>query len=466
MKRTPVGATQTEQEKAVERDKILFAETLNRLKAGAIIAFNTSIKGLDQLRVGKEKKREIEKFCGKANASVKGLFTRINKLITLEWEVDLRDGVGPDTALLVQQLLNFDVMPCGPLELVSGQQQYRPRDDKILFHNFEVTEVTHDAPFELCFASNIHDYVVDTISAIGDPKVYVEKKEKHEPFATLKEFPSRDSMMILGPRLTKYRPPENERRLLNIDRTDEENTHRRLLANFQPEMAAICAIMDKENIWNGTVVFQMQHPISKGMTDFVAMHFTHVMAIFAVQNWKQWNLAMGPLPETHCTVTSNLVIHIYPKDFCDKLAAELVADFPQRPPLFPSNSMSFGICRTIEDDSSWVIPFWCEKDIATAEDLRHKYHVAITILLDYSLLPQSIGRRALLMAAAGHAQLGIAYDNTKEHERELKDQAQAELAQKKVAVDLSKIDVNDEGEEEEKMEGETNTEAPPDAMET
>ena len=463
MKRTPVGDL-SEQDKATEKEKLLFAEALTKLKAGAIMAFNVSIKGLEQLRISKKETREIEKWCGKPNASVKGLFTRINKLITLKWEIDLRDGVGPDTALLVQRLINFDVMPRS-LELVSGQQQYEPRSDRILFHNFEITEVTHDAPFELCFSSNVHDYVCETISSIGDPKIYIEKKEKHESFATLKEFPTRDGMIVFAPRLTNFRPPENERRLLNIDRTDEENSHRRLLANFQPEMASICAIIDEENIWNGTVSFQMQHPISKGMTDFVAMHFTHVLSIFAVQNWKQWNLAMGPLPETHCTVDSNLVIHIYPKEFCERLAKELVADFPQRPPLFPSDSLSFGICRTIEDDMSWVNPFWCEKEIKTEEDLKNIYHVAGTILLDYSLLPRSIGRRALLMAAAGHAQLGIAYNNVKEHERELKDQAHAEVAKGKVEVDLSKIDVDDEVDMEPKGE-EPNTTETVDAMET
>lgn len=464
MKRTPVGNL-SEQEKAAAQEKQLFAETLKKLKAGAIVAFTTSIKGLEQLRVGKPVTQAIKKFCGKTNASVKDLFTRVNKLVTLDWEIDLRDGVGPNSALLVQRLDNFDPMPCGPLELVGGQQQYEPFSDRILFHNLEITEVTHDAPFELCFSSNVHDYVRETINTIGNSKAYIEKKEKHEPFATLKEFPTRESMLQLDPKLTRYRPPTNDRKLLNVDRKDDGESGRRMLANFQPEMASICAIIDSENIWNGTVSFQMQHPISSRMMDFVAMHYTHVLAIFGVQNWRAWNLTIGPLPGTHTTVTSNLVIFIFEKPFAEKLAAELVADFPQRPPLFPTNSMSFGICRTIEDSDSWVIPQWCTEEIKTAEDLANIYHVSITILLEYSLLPRSIGRRALLMQAAGHAQMGIGYDNVKEHARELKDQARAEIAQSKVSVDVSNLNVDEEEEEEEKKE-EANTAGPVDAMET
>jgi hypothetical protein len=462
MKRAPIGDP-SEQEKEAEREKQLFAETLKKLKAGAIVGFNASKKELESLKVSKLVQKEIIKYCGKNIAPIKTLFTRVNKLVTLTWQIDLSDGLGPNSPVLQQKLQGFDPLPHGPLELISGQLQWEPHTDRLLFHNAEVTEITHDAPFEMCLTFNFHEYVLDTISTIGNTKMFNEKRLKHEPFAVLKDYAGQQGFLKMEPHSDHVRPPENVRKVLNVDRNNEES---RQLANFQPEMASICAVIDETNIWNGTVSFQMPHPISQKTTDFVAIHYTHIVAIVAVQNWRQWNLTVGPLTGSATTTLDKRVFFIFEKEFCKRVAAELVAEFPQRPPLFPKDSMCFGICRTIEDSTTWVTPEYCSEEITCAQDLAKVFTVSVDVMLDYSLLPRSIGHRALTMVSGGNALRGmLGYDNVKEHERELKEQARAEIAQGKVAVDLSQIEVDDE-------EGEGNEEpssAPTqvaDAMET
>jgi hypothetical protein len=191
--------------------------------------------------------------------------------------------------------------------------------------------------------------------------------------------------------------------------------------------------------------------------------------VYVVQNWEQWNLTIGPLTGSATTNLTNRIFYILPKALCEKVSLELVADWPKRPPLFPSDSLCFGICRSIEDNTLWAEPQFCTKEIKTAQDLANVYTVSINVLLDYSLLPRSIGHRALTLISGGNALRGmLGYDNTQEHNRELKRQARQEVAQSKVTTDLSQIDVDEEavGDEPEEKEEKLNITDLVDVMET
>lgn len=333
--------------------------------------------------------------------------TTVRKIIPVKFDLDLANRTDlPPT--LKMELGAWDPSPANKLEIVNGPPAGF-RKDFILLQKIRIRRIWNTAPFGALFRSNLCEFYQGMQDAIADESFGRPGVEWPTFSRSLTEKDGSDLFF------TANVPEEG------VDLPPKIGEITQDLESATGEMSAACFYCrDPENLRNGLVEFEMPHPVTRALTWFIGMCCTHLVATYAVTNWKLLNLQIGPLVEK----STNTYTYIMERDLCNELIASMVEEMPKKSFAVPSDSLVFGTQRhpmPTGTQDVWHANVRLEPANA---DLYRRFTIKSDVELSYALLPESLRRnRPLGLDSAGPAM--ASYNNKSKMAKRLEKSAQA-----------------------------------------
>lgn len=410
-----------------------FQDALEKLKKGVRFGYTCNQKNLQGLRLSKEVEMALlNRTCYLPTPEP---LTTVTKILPVTIEMDLSPSGGRLPPIITVNNPDWDPSPSSKHELDDGPPSGF-RTDLILYQKMRLLRIFNDAPFDVIFYSNLHNFYANMGNAIN--AVISGEYIKHWPKLerNLNEPDGSPCQGGIPIPFSANLPKEGQELHERVGSITE------FLESAQTEMSAACFYCgDEETLRAGIINFEMPHPITRELTWFSAMTCSHLLAAHVINNWQEWNLQIAPLV-AGSKETYTLILE---EAFANEVIEWMMANMPQKSFAVPASNLVFGVSRAQLDldtdghsaygPDQWHSSYMCKQE---NPDLSRKYSAGAEIMLTYGLLPQEVSKDRA--AAVFTAAQGLdTTDNTKEMQKKLQRDAKAEVESDMNEFSFSKL---------------------------